>query len=97
MQRRGFVRFVASAAAGYALALHAQETGKIKRIGVTARADIICAVIGHIAVAVSGAGALPQDYCKSALTKSAHLSPIMMLGAFVLPETSLGMMLATAI
>jgi hypothetical protein len=34
--------------------------------------------------------------CSAAITKSAHLSPIMMLGALVLPLTSLGMMLASA-
>lgn len=35
-------------------------------------------------------------YCKAAFTKSAARSPIMMLGALVLPETRRGMMLASA-
>ena len=38
-----------------------------------------------------------EPYCKSARTKSAHLSPIMMLGALVLPDIKRGMMLASAI
>ena len=39
------------------------HTCKIEHIGIAPRADIICAVNGHIVQTVSGAGASSQDYC----------------------------------
>lgn len=86
-------RDIQTAIAGKAGQRYACE---IKRIGIATRTDIICAVIGHIALAGSGAGAILQDYCKSARTKLAHLSPIIILGALVLPDIKRGMMLASA-
>ena len=69
---------------------------EIQDIRISACAEIFCAVVAHSAPAVSGAGGFPQDYCKSARINSAARSPIMILGALVLPETRRGMMLASA-